>query len=59
MKTRIISAIVAALIVIPVVYFGGFYYRVGVGILAVIGYTEFLMAREKTRPLPNLVKTQF
>ena len=56
MKTRIISAIVAALIVIPVVYFGGFYYRVGVGILAVIGYTEFLMAREKTRPLPNLVK---
>ena len=56
MKTRIISAIVAALIVIPVVYFGGFYYRVGVGLLAVIGYTEFLMAREKNHKIPDLVK---
>ena len=56
MKTRIISAIIAALIVIPVVYFGGFYYRVGVGLLAVIGYTEFLMAREKNKPIPSLVK---
>ena len=27
MKTRIISAIIAALIVIPVVYFGGFYFE--------------------------------
>lgn len=56
MKTRIISAIIASILVVPIVYFGGFYYRIGIGILAVIGYTEFLMAREKTRPLPNFVK---
>ena len=56
MKTRIISAIIACLIVIPIVYFGGFAYRVGVGILAVIGYTEFLMAYENKKKLPDLVK---
>lgn len=56
MKTRIISAIIAALIVIPVVYFGGNFYRIGVGIVAVIGYTEFLMAREKVKKIPDMVK---
>lgn len=56
MKTRIISAIVALLIIIPIFYFGGFAYRLGVGILTVIGYTEFLMAREKTKKIPPLVK---
>lgn len=56
MKKRIISAILALLIVVPVVYYGGFAYRLGVGILAVIGYTEFLMAMEKERKIPNLVK---
>ncbi len=56
MKTRIISAIIACLIVIPIVYFGGFFYRLGVGIVAVIGYTEFLMAYEKKKQLPNIVK---
>jgi len=56
MKKRIISAIIAALIVIPIVYYGGFAYRVGVGVLAVIGYTEFLMAYENKRALPIFVK---
>lgn len=56
MKTRIISAVIACLIVIPIFYFGGFAYRLGVGILAVIGYTEFLMAKEHEKKLPNLVK---
>ena len=56
MKTRIISAIIAALIVIPLVYFGGFPYRIAVGIVAAIGYTEFLMAYEKKKKLPDLIK---
>ncbi len=56
MKTRIISALIACLIAIPIFYFGGFPYRVGVGILAVIAYTEFLMAKEHERKLPDLVK---
>ena len=56
MKTRIISSIVAALIVIPIFYYGGFAYRLGVGVLAVIGYTEFLMAKETKKRLPDLVK---
>lgn len=56
MKTRIISAIVATLIVVPLVYFGGFPYRLAVGIVAAIGYTEFLMAYEKKRKLPDLIK---
>ena len=56
MKTRIISAFIALLIVIPVFYFGGFAYRLGVGILTVIGYTEFLMAREKVKKYHLLLK---
>lgn len=56
MKTRIISAIIAALIIIPIVYFGGFAYRFAVGIVTAIGYTEFLMAYEKKKRLPDLVK---
>ena len=56
MKTRIISAFVAALIVVPALYYGGFAFRFLVGILAVIGYTEFLMAKEKEKKLPALVK---
>ena len=53
MKKRVISAIVAALIVIPVCYFGGNYYRIGVGILAVLGFTEFLMAKDNIKEIPN------
>ncbi len=56
MKTRIISAIIACLVVIPIFILGGFPYRLGVGILTVIGYTEFLMAREKIKEIPPLVK---
>ena len=56
MKKRIISAIIACAIAIPVVYFGGYFYRVGVGILTVLGYTEFLMAYEQKRKLPPLLK---
>ena len=56
MKKRVISAIVAALIVIPVCYFGGNYYRIGVGILAVLGFTEFLMAKDNIKEIPNMVK---
>ena len=56
MKTRIISAIVALAIIVPIFILGGFPYRLGVGILTVIGYTEFLMAREKIKGIPNLVK---
>ncbi len=56
MKTRIISALIACLIVIPIVYFGGLPYRIGVGLVAVIGYTEFLMTYEKQKRIPDLVK---
>lgn len=56
MKKRIISAIIALLIIVPIVYFGGYAYRIAVGLVAAIGYTEFLMAYENKKRLPAIVK---
>ena len=38
MKQRVISAIVALLIAIPVILIGSYAYYVGVAVLAIIGY---------------------
>ncbi len=56
MKKRVISAVIIALITIPVLYFGGIYYKFGISLLTVLGYTEFLMAREKFHKIPDLMK---
>ena len=56
MKQRIISAIIALIIVIPVILIGGYTYYVGVGILAIIGFYEMISVREKQRKFPVVVK---
>ena len=56
MKKRVISAIIIAIITIPVLYFGGIYYKFGISLLTVLGYTEFLMTRDKTHKMPDLMK---
>ena len=55
MKTRLISAAVAALIAVPLVYVGGFYFSFGVGLLAMLGYKELIDLRKSHQPLPKLM----
>ena len=56
MKERVISAIVALIIVIPLIILGGYSYYVGVGIISIIGYYEILNIREKEKKINPLVK---
>ena len=56
MKKRIISAIVALAIFIPVVYFGGKVFSIAMGMLAVLGYKELLDLKENSVEIPEIIK---
>lgn len=56
MKQRIISAIIAMIIIIPLIILGGFAYYIGVGLLAIIGFYEMISVRENKRKFPFSVK---
>jgi len=57
MKQRVISAIVALAIVIPLIVIGGFAYDIAVGIISIIAYYEILTVREKEKKINPFVKT--
>ena len=56
MKKRIISAIVALAIIIPLIILGGIPYYIGVGLLSVIAFYEIVSVREKEKKMVLLVK---
>lgn len=56
MKQRVISAIVALMIVIPMIIAGGKIFCVGASILGLIGFIELLNAKDKKKKLPFLIK---
>lgn len=56
MKVRIISAIVALIIVIPLIYLGGYPFAIGCGILSILGYVEILKLKKSHQEIPNTVK---
>ena len=56
MKTRVISAIVAAAIVIPIFLLGGWVFQLGVVILASLAYLELLKLKESHKNFPNIVR---
>ena len=56
MKQRVISAVVAAIIVIPLLIIGGIPLSIGLSILAAIGLWELLRLRDKKNPYPLLIK---
>ena len=56
MKRRVISAIIALIICIPLLIIGGYPFYVGVSILSVIGYYEIINIRERERKVPLLIK---
>ncbi len=56
MKTRVISAIVALIIIIPIIFYGGLAFEIGVAIIGMIGLWELLKLRESERKFPILIK---
>ena len=46
MKVRVISAIVAAAISIPLIILGGYFFAIGVCIIAALAYKEILDLRK-------------
>ena len=47
MKIRVISAIVALLIAIPILITGGLLFKIAIGILTLLGLKEFIDIKEK------------
>ncbi len=56
MKTRIISAIVALVICIPIILHGGILFNIAVYVLGLIGLKEFVDARKGKKEIPFLMK---
>ena len=56
MKQRIISAIIAIAIVIPLFIIGGVVFKVGVAILAALSFLETLTLKESHKPYPGFIK---
>ena len=56
MKQRVISAIVALAIFIPVFYFGGKIFNIAFFCLTLIGLREFMNVREKEKKFPDFIR---
>lgn len=56
MKQRIISALIAAIIAVPIFLLGGLAYKIGVLVLAILGLKELLDIKETKSSLPFLIK---
>ncbi len=52
MKQRIISAIVALIIVVPLIVLGGIPYYIGIGVLSIIGFYEITQVYAKEKEIP-------
>ena len=53
MKTRIISAIVALIIVVPLIALGGIYYTLGICLIAALAYKEIIDLPVSHGKIPN------
>jgi CDP-diglyceride synthetase len=56
MKQRVISAIVAAIIVVPIFLLGGWVFNLGVVVLASLAYLEILKLKESHKNFPNIIR---
>lgn len=56
MKQRVISAIVALLICIPIIIYGGIPFYVGFALIGLIGFMELLNLRNKKKEIPYIMK---
>ena len=56
LKTRIISAVVALSIFIPIFIIGGVVFKIAVYVIAMLGLKEYLDVREKRKRFPDTIK---
>ena len=56
MKVRIISAIVALAITIPLMVKGGLIFDIGIVIISLLGLKEFISSKENEKKLPLFIK---
>ncbi len=56
MKKRIISAIVMLIITVPIIYYGGNIFKIGVGLVSILALKEILDLPKSHSNLPVLVK---
>lgn len=56
MKTRIVSAIIALIIFVPLVLKGGTFFDLAIFVLAMLGLREFMKAKESKKELPIFMK---
>jgi len=56
LKVRVISAIVALIICIPIIVIGGWPFYIGASIVGLVGFIELLNAKEKSKKIPYLMK---
>ena len=54
MKQRIISAVIAIIVVIPFIYFGGTIYAVGMAIVAMAGFIEMINLKKSHSDIPKI-----
>lgn len=56
MKVRVISAIIAIAIFIPIIWFGGYLFAGAMGILSILAYKEILDLKKSHNEIPVVVK---
>ena len=56
MKTRIISAIILSVLLIPCLIVGGIFFDMAIYIISVLSLKEFLDIKEEKKVLPNFIK---
>ena len=59
MKQRVISAIIALIIVIPLIMLGGYAFYIGLSIIGIIGFYEMIRCRSKYKKVPCKHKIPF
>lgn len=56
MKKRVVSAIVALLIAVPIIYKGGMIFNIAIYILSLLGLKEFLDIKTTKKELPSFIR---
>ena len=56
MKTRVISAIIAAIIFIPIFIIGGNVFKIAIYVVTLMGLREFMKARSNDNKIPDFIR---
>ncbi len=56
MKTRIISAIIMLILLVPLILAGGMWFNIGLYIISIIALKEFLDIKDSKKPIPSFIR---